>query len=40
MKTQHQHIAEDGDQAGGEQVVQDVDVGGHARDQRPTGLRS
>ena len=30
---QHQHVAEDGDQAGGEQVVQHVHVGGHAGDQ-------
>ena len=37
-EAEHQHIAQDGDQAGGEQVVQHVHVGGDARDQAPHGV--
>ncbi len=32
-EAQHQHVAQDGDQAGGEQVVEHVDIGGDAGDQ-------
>ena len=37
-EAQHQQIAENGDQAGGEQVVQHVHVGGDARDQAAHGI--
>ena len=38
MKRKHQHVAEDGDEAGGEEVVQHVDVGGDAGDQAADGV--
>ena len=35
---QHQHVAQDGHQAGGEEVVQHVHVGGDARHQAAHGV--
>ena len=38
MKSEYEDVFEDGEDAGGEHLVERIDVGGDARDQRPTGL--